>query len=78
MRNIMLMSILPLIVLGVIYLASLKPRIRPFTAEELKGTADYHNRINRKGTRTPAHLTPVVSVGKARPKRVLLLPSRQW
>ena len=66
MLNILLVSLLPVGALGVIVLASLKPKIKPLSQEELKESAQYYNRINRKGVMRAMGLTPVIEVGQAR------------
>ncbi len=65
MLNILLVSLIPSMALGIIVLASLKPKIKPLSVDELKETAQYYNRINRKGVMRAMGLTPVIKIGKA-------------
>ena len=78
MLNILIVSI-PLIgMLVVVVLASLPPRIKPLSREEMRETADWQRRLARKGVERPLGLTPVIGVGRAKEKQVRLLPARQW
>ena len=53
---------LSLILIGLLIIRSLQlpPQVKPLTQADLAVSAEYYNRIMRKGTFTPRHLTPVV------------------
>lgn len=78
MYNTLVLVIPLLVVLGAFVLGSLPPRLEPLSPEDLRNSGEYHARMNRRGVYTNPRLTPVVEVGTAQPKRVFLLPPRQW
>jgi hypothetical protein len=76
--NVLVVAIPSIMMLVVVALASLPPRIKPLSPDELKDTAEYHNRLNRNGVFTHPRLAAVISIGTAQEKRVLSLKARQW
>lgn len=82
MQKIVINSLIvavPLIVMvAVVILSNLPPRIKPLSPEEMRDTADWLNRLNRRGVERSPKFTPVTGIGRAKEKRVLLLPARQW
>ena len=78
MYNALILAIPLLVILTVFVLGSLPPRLESLSPEDMRDSAEYHTRMNRKGVYTQPHLTPVVEVGTAKLKQVFLLPPRQW
>lgn len=74
----MLLIGLPILMIGLCLYWNQKPQLGSISPEELKDSADYINRLSRKGVFTPAKFTPVIAIGSAQPKRILMLGPRKW
>jgi hypothetical protein len=61
MYNHMLIIGLFILAVGLFLYWGQKPRLGSLNPEELKDSAEYHNRINRKGVFTPAKYAAVIS-----------------